>query len=158
MSKYSPLTYHLQTRRQAEVPMHFSDIEAILGFDLPPSSRQHRAWWSNNPSNNVMTKAWLAAGYHTRSVDIAAERLVFEKLNTIESVSSVGVFSEAKAKSENAAASGPQPRSGDHPLWGALAGMITLSSDLDLTAPMFSDAELDGWMDHKSALIRGGKS
>lgn len=153
MSKYSPLTYHLQTRQQAEVAMRFSEIEAVLGFALPPSSRQHRAWWSNNPSNNVMTKAWLSAGYHTRNVDIAGERLVFERLNTSESASPAGVFSEDKTPFVNA----PEkpPLSGDHPMWGALAGMITLAPDLDLTVPMFGDAELDGWMEHKSALIQG---
>ena len=55
MSKYSPLTLHLQVCQQALVPMRFAEIEAILGFALPPSSRQHRGWWSNNPINNVMT-------------------------------------------------------------------------------------------------------
>ncbi|MEI9904971.1 MAG: hypothetical protein WDN06_14155 [Asticcacaulis sp.] len=29
---------------------------ACLGFELPPSSRTQRAWWSNNASNNVMTR------------------------------------------------------------------------------------------------------
>lgn len=45
MSKYSPLTHHLQTSAQPEVPMHFAKIEAILGFALPPSARQHRGWF-----------------------------------------------------------------------------------------------------------------
>ena len=79
MSKYSPLTLHLQVCQQALVPMRFAEIEAILGFVLPPSSRQHRGWWINNPINNVMTKAWLAAGYTTRAVDLAGEHLVFAK-------------------------------------------------------------------------------
>ncbi len=57
--------------------MSFAEIEQVLGAKLPPAAHAHRAWWSNNPSNNVMTRSWLAAGYATERVDMASERLVF---------------------------------------------------------------------------------
>ena len=56
MSKYTPLTRHLAKRDLERIAMTFDQIEQLLGFPLPPSSRKHRAWWSNNPSNSVMTK------------------------------------------------------------------------------------------------------
>ena len=113
MSKYQPLTEHLQTRRQSEIPMQFSEIERVLGFPLPASSRHHRAWWSNNPSNSVMTKAWISAGYRSRDVDMSAERLVFERLN-------------------QAAGNTVKSR---HPIFGAMKGMITVAPGVDLTLP-----------------------
>ena len=79
MSKYRPLTEHLKRDGHDRVPMTFTDIERVIEGHLPPSSRTHRAWWSNNPSNNVMTKAWLTAGYETEQVDIAGESLVFRR-------------------------------------------------------------------------------
>lgn len=81
MSKYDPLRDYLGQTRSTEVPMTFDEIERIIGARLPAAADTHRAWWSNNPSNNVMTKAWLAAGYVTERVDMGSRRLVFRKSN-----------------------------------------------------------------------------
>ena len=78
-SKYAPLEGHLKTISWAEVPMSFAEIERIIRDKLPASARKNRPWWSNNPSNSVITKAWLNAGYKTARVDMDAERLVFIK-------------------------------------------------------------------------------
>jgi hypothetical protein len=80
MSKYEPLTAYLCKQPYREVRRGFGDLEKILGFELPSSARQHRAWWSNNGSNNVMTKAWLSAGFRTRDVDMEKQRLTFERV------------------------------------------------------------------------------
>ncbi|HRO33749.1 MAG TPA: hypothetical protein PLQ03_10095 [Brevundimonas sp.] len=79
MGKYDPLTRYLADRSTAEVPMTFAEIEKVLGVSLP-ASKQYPAWWSNNPSNNVMTRAWLEAGFQTERVDIGRERLVFRRV------------------------------------------------------------------------------
>jgi len=79
MGKYDPLTRYLADRQTAEVPMTFAEIERVLGAPLP-ASKQYPAWWSNNPSNNVMTRAWLEAGFQTERVDIGGERLVFRRV------------------------------------------------------------------------------
>jgi len=83
MSKYEPLIAYLLEHPYREVPCRFDDLEKILGFRLPSSARQHRAWWSNNGSNNVMTKAWLSAGFRTRDVDMENERLTFERVGAL---------------------------------------------------------------------------
>src|SRR5438034_719397 len=59
MGKYEPLGQFLRKQRAAAVPLTFREIEKITGVKLPPKAQHHRAWWSNNPSNNVMTKVWL---------------------------------------------------------------------------------------------------
>ncbi len=121
MSKYDPLTFHLAKRGQSFVPMRFSDIEKLLGFDLPASARKHRAWWSNNPSNSVMTKAWLSAGYQSEQVDLESEQLTFKKVQDA-----------------------PMPVSnplniGRHPLIGCMAGKVRLDPSYDYTAPTAPD-------------------
>lgn len=125
MSKYDPLTRHLAQRDLARIPMDFSELEKLLGFNLPPSARKHRAWWSNNPSNSVMTKAWLAAGYQSEQVDLEAERLIFAKLNAVEPATT--------AKSA--------PHRGRHPLIGCMRGTITILPGTDLTEPTVPDWE-----------------
>ena len=59
--------------------MSFSEIEAVIGGCLPPKAVNHPAWWSNNTSNNTMTKVWLDAGFRTERVDIGGRRLVFRR-------------------------------------------------------------------------------
>ena len=120
MSKYDPLLTYLSKSRDESIPMGFSEIENVLGFELPPSSRRQRAWWSNNPTNNVMTQAWLDAGYETANVDMAGEKLMFLKI-------------EAAPKSKAG------KRVGEHPLFGALKGMLTIPDDLDLTQPAYPE-------------------
>jgi hypothetical protein len=133
MTKYAPLTRHLSARNQPRVAMRFDEVEALLGFSLPPSARKYRAWWSNNPRNSVMTKAWLAAGYRSRDVDLAAERLIFERLNSVEAAEWLP----------------------DHPLWGWAVGTVTMAPGTDLTAPLFTDAELDVFDERTMQVLEG---
>ena len=60
--------------------MTFDDIERVIGSKLPPRASTHRAWFSNNPTSNPMTRAWLAAGYKSADVDMAKRKLVFRKI------------------------------------------------------------------------------
>ena len=79
MGKYDPLKGFLATRQSQEVPMSFHDIEKLIDAPLPPVAYKHRAWWSNNPSNSVITRAWLDAGYKTERVDMGSRKLVFRR-------------------------------------------------------------------------------
>ena len=133
MSKYDPLTRHLSAHDQPQVAMRFDELEQLLGFPLPPSARKHRGWWSNNPQNSVMTKAWLSAGYQSRDVDLAEGRLLFERLNVVE----------------------PAGALPDHPLWGWAVGTVTIAPDTDLTAPMHTDEEMDAFADRTMRLLEG---
>ena len=120
MSKYDPLENWLDKADDEAIPMGFSEIEQVLGFGLPPSSRTQRAWWSNNASNNVMTRAWLDAGFETANVDMEAKTLVFKRVKT-------------KAKPAPVATGENTPRRS--PLFGAMKGLMTIPDDLDLTQP-----------------------
>ncbi len=124
MGKYEPLQHFLEGCATEEVPLTFGEIEGILGSVLP-ASKAYPAWWSNNPSNNVMTRAWLAAGYRTERVDIAGEKLVFRRDRAVRSA---GV------------SEGPPPVFAGKPgvlerLRAALGGTVHIAEGVDLTQP-----------------------
>jgi hypothetical protein len=77
MSKYDPLRNFLKSRPSNEAPMSFPEVEEVLGFELPPSARQHPAWWSNNVGTHVNARAWREAGWKTSRVDVERERVTF---------------------------------------------------------------------------------
>lgn len=128
MSKYEPLTQFLQNQPGREVRLSFAQIEQIVGFKLPAAAQQERAWWSNAPTDN--DKAWLAAGFRSDEVDLAAGELTFRRDATVE-------------EGEQA----EYARGGRHPIFGWAKGMITIAPGTDLTAP--SDPELADWIDRK---------
>lgn len=128
MSKYDPLEQHLARQSRQELPMTFEEIEAIIGFALPASSRTHRAWWSNNPSNNVMTKAWLAAGFETEQVDLEGRKLVFRR-----TIPRTEAAAPEQVRSQD---SKPRRR---HPLFGWMKGTFTIAPGTDLTEPADPD-------------------
>ena len=135
MGKYSALRAFLETQVKDRISMSFEDIEQLLGGTLP-ASKKYPAWWSNNPSNNPMTKEWLAAGFETGEVDVASGKLVFSRV----SGGAVGVFGE-----------NPQAQYADaavkHPLWGILKGVIKIPPGVDLTEP--PDPDLADYLDRK---------
>ena len=105
--------------------MTFREIERILGAKLP-NSKFNRAWWSNNPSNNVMTKVWLEAGYESAQVDVKARKLVFRR--AVKASAASGGFAETVQKPY-------ATKDGRHPLFGALKDITHLVPGVDLTEP-----------------------
>ncbi len=77
--KYAPLHNHLNALTVSEWHTSFSELESILGFDLPASARRHRPWWANQyvASGRPQAHAWLGAGWKTQSVNLETETLVF---------------------------------------------------------------------------------
>jgi hypothetical protein len=128
MSKYAPLGKFLRQQRSELVAMKFEDIERVVGSKLPVNSQSYRAWWSNNPTNNVMTKVWLDAGFRTEQVDIEGRRLVFRRVRPRKEPETA----TSSPGSSEPARSGTRPR---HPLFGALKGLLRVVPGTDLTKP-----------------------
>jgi hypothetical protein len=137
VGKYEPLGQFLKKQKQDQIRMSFKDIERIIGTKLPKSSKSHRAWWSNNPTNNVMTKEWLEAGFETENVEIEAERLVFRK-----------------REQSKMASIKPDRKS----IFGCMKGMVTFVPGVDLATPTYSAAEWDEiekeWSENWDRLMR----
>lgn len=134
MSKYAPLAEFLKDQSSKVISCTFSEIEDALGFKLPPSAYQHRAWWSNNPDNNVMTKTWLAAGFETTNVNIDEHTVYFRRTAppSIKATARLTGLSDAARPFTT-------PHTAHHPLRGALKGTIRVTVDVDLTLPADPD-------------------
>jgi hypothetical protein len=127
MGKYSPLKEFLLGQTQDSIPMTFAEIEKLLAFKLP-ASKQYPAWWSNNPSNNPMTREWLDAGYETESVNTASGKLVFRRMR--------------KQLWGGRGADTPHTPRGRHPGFGFMKGLIKVEEGFDVTRP-FDDEPWD---------------
>ena len=81
-SKYRKLYAHLCRLPEQEWMTSFSEIESVLGLELPPSARLYRPWWanqSNDGNGHSQALAWSAAGWETAKVDMNSETLLFRR-------------------------------------------------------------------------------
>lgn len=124
MSKYGALTRYLASLPQEKVRLSFDEIEKVLDAKLPRSARSHRAWWSNNSSNSVMTKAWLDAGWRSEQVDMANESLVFRRTQKDND-------NHSRASSPRDPLVDSDPRA-SKPLFGGLKGTVRIIADVTL--------------------------
>jgi hypothetical protein len=161
LSKYEPLQIWLRQQSRSMIPMTFHEIEKIIGSPLP-ASKASRAWWSNNPSNNVMTREWLAAGYETEQVDIEGERLVFRRAElprvAAKSQPSKQAFGfnerrQQRFENEGDAMTGHEAEVARgmkllDELYAKVGGLVTIAPGVDLTAPW----DEDEWPDPKRRL------
>jgi hypothetical protein len=108
MGKYGPLEKFLRDRRPGRWRASFREVEALLGFKLPPSALKYPAWWSNDETGHSHAKAWLDAGWRTEDVDIADRKLTFARV-------------------------GAQAAGGDP--WGCMTGTVAIMPGVDLTEP-----------------------
>jgi hypothetical protein len=152
MGKYDALGGYLSKQFGREIPMTFSEIEKVIGGKLPPTAEHHRAWWSNNPNNNVMTKVWLEAGFQTAQVDIAARKLIFKRKRGDTSPSAaprrtigVAIGMSDVASEFKQDEGGGNKKVARHPASGALKGTFTIEPGYDLTRPMLDEDELAQW-------------
>jgi hypothetical protein len=76
---YEALGRYLAAQEKASIAMSFSEVAKVVGRKLPNSAK-YPAWWSNDPSNNPMTRVWLKAGFKTEQVDTAKQKLVFRRV------------------------------------------------------------------------------
>lgn len=134
VGKYSPLKAFLMDRGRDCVPMTFAEIEEVLNLRLPPS-KQYPAWWSNNPSNNTMTREWLDAGYQTESVDIAGEKLVFRRVRMPNAPPAAPAGAPPPDRTGGNGASTPRR----HPIFGSMKGTLTIVPGVDLAEPADPD-------------------
>lgn len=120
--KYEPLTEFLRRQASGVVRMSFDEIERVIGAKLPPSATHHRAWWSNNAENNVMTKAWRDAGFESEDVDMKGRRVAFRRVSSEPSRDAAAPFVDVTTEDR-------------HPLLGWMKGTLTLAEGVDLTQP-----------------------
>ncbi len=79
MSKYDPLKNYLRQAPQSALTLKFSEIEQILGFDLPHSAYKYASWWANSARGGAHMKAWRDAGWEVSNIDLSGRRVTFRR-------------------------------------------------------------------------------
>jgi hypothetical protein len=77
--KYQPLWAWLRSRPDDRIELTFTQVEEILGFPLPPSSRKHPPHWHSYKGSAVV-RAIRDAGWKARDVSIRSETVVLERV------------------------------------------------------------------------------
>ncbi len=78
MTKYESLTTYLNLCNKESIKLKYSEIEEILGFELPASARNHKECWHNNDKTHSHSKSWGEARYKATNV-VLGESVVFER-------------------------------------------------------------------------------
>jgi hypothetical protein len=79
MGKYEPLHEYLKQSVQNEITLNFTQIEELLGSNLPHSAFEHRAWWSNNDETHPQANAWLQARWKVAELDQGGNWVMFRR-------------------------------------------------------------------------------
>ena len=73
MNKYNVLKHYLENIEvnTNEITLTFTELERILGFELPNSAYVHRPWWANPSSlkQHPYAQSWITAGWKVDSVN-----------------------------------------------------------------------------------------
>jgi hypothetical protein len=97
MGKYSKLGVFLQNSTINSVKLTFNEVENILGFNLPKSAREYKAWWANNgDSHTHAVDGWLAMGWRTE-VDLGNQVVIFTRREHVEKVQQTEIKSSSYA-------------------------------------------------------------
>jgi DNA-binding transcriptional regulator YiaG len=78
VAKYVPLYEYLAGSGQDQVTLALTEIEKLIGEDLPATARNNRGWWSNR-KRAFQSSAWMEAGYKTTQVDLETGQVTFAK-------------------------------------------------------------------------------
>ena len=81
-SEYHELSTYLENRYAQTVVLTFEQIEALLGFALPPRARSDWGWWIAAGTDEPTARhrdAWILA-HRTAAPNFAAGIVVFERV------------------------------------------------------------------------------
>jgi len=82
--KYFSLYNFLLKRNDDLIEITFRELEEIVGFRLPFSAYQHRAWWANQAKyRRPQAMAWEAAGWKTVLVNMETNTLKFKRTSNM---------------------------------------------------------------------------
>ena len=148
--KYDPLRLYLRQQTRNRVPMTFRQIESVIGGPLPASARRHRPWWANDARGHAHADAWLGEGYRTEEVDMEGQKLVFARAASSVRPPSAAEQGMAQQGMEESMATYTPPDTGtQHPMIGALKGLLWIDPTLDLTKPALDPDEWERLLNEK---------
>jgi len=86
MGKYEILGNFLKNQRKNRMTLAFKEIENMLNFNLPNSSKSYRAWWANDPYHVQAYDGWLKFGFNVENVNFKEETVHFIRTGINKSI------------------------------------------------------------------------
>ena len=77
-NKYRRLAAKFEEAGGKPIRLSFAEIEEIIGFPLPESARQHRAYWANTTTHSI-SSCWMNAGYKVVEANLTGGYIIFER-------------------------------------------------------------------------------
>ena len=84
-SKYEPLNSYLNSIKMKSILMTFTEIEIVLGFNLPASASKYPAWW-DGASQHTQAYAWTTAGFKAKP-NLQEKKVEFVRYSSLISIS-----------------------------------------------------------------------
>lgn len=81
--KYIPLADYFNSASTPVITLTFSEIEQIMGQQLPNAAYLNRSWWKKSKPPAKHFHAWMDAGYYVANVE-TDQFVTFEKINLTE--------------------------------------------------------------------------
>ena len=83
--KYTRLTFYLSRKAHwtSRVKLQFSQIEGIIGDNLPVSAIRNTEWWKNAKSTS-QGKAWLSVGWKVKEVDLKEKTVILTRPDVLK--------------------------------------------------------------------------
>jgi hypothetical protein len=78
-SKYAPFTFYLSRKAHWKrwIKLQFSEIEGIIGSELPTSAHKNLEWWTQQ--NSIHAKAWQSIGWKIKEVNMKEKTVIFTR-------------------------------------------------------------------------------
>jgi CBS domain-containing protein len=85
-NRFTPLGIFLQNQpgNVDKLRLTFSEIEKIIGGELPPSAYNYRNWWDNNPESRPQSRSWLDVGWRAGYRNISGKYIMFVRVRERE--------------------------------------------------------------------------
>jgi hypothetical protein len=80
MTKYEPLAEHLAAQSNSEVTLSFTEIERIIGDELPPTADRFKPFWANSRAKDGHPgRFWMERGWRQVRLDQANQLVTFRR-------------------------------------------------------------------------------
>lgn len=80
--KYIPLANYFSTSSNPTITLQFTEMEKIMGQNLPHSAYLNRSWWKKTKAPAKHFQAWTEAGYTVQHVE-PNRYVVFERIDLL---------------------------------------------------------------------------
>lgn len=76
--RYKELAVYLYEKWEKKIELTYEQIEAILGFPLPPTAYNlPQSYWANTETHSYAKGSWMAVGYKAKVA--GEEKIIFER-------------------------------------------------------------------------------